>query len=581
PPAVPAGGSGEVPPVPDQPAGPGPVAGSAADPDTNIHPAEQAPKPEQSPPPAEVPETPVKIAPKTVLVAGDSMILEGFGPALQRALKKYPGLKVAREGKYSSGLSRPDYFDWQVYIAEILDKHNPDVLILSLGANDPQDIVDADRKRHFVASEPWNEIYGARARELLKVPEARGILTFWVGLPIMGPAKYSPRIKNINDVVQKECEANPKCVFVDTWLVLAGADDKYTTFLKDDQGRHLRVRAKDNIHLTNEGGDIMVQYFLDAVDKYIAWPEAEPGTTVAQAAPPAGFYNSDGELKDPAPNTKVWLGAFDSKSRGKKTSYYAFIPETGADGPQTFPVLYLLHGAWDGFAAWKEHAALEIAGLAQKYGLIIVTPDGDPFGWYADSPFDPANRIETYFLEELIPHVEANLPARKDLRAVAGLSMGGHGAFVLSLRHPGLFTSFSSMSGVMDITRHPDQWQLARVFGRYDEQNRELWRSHSVLFLSQKNLDYLKTTPFMFSCGAGDHWVVEENRQLSHKLKELGFDPDYRESEGNHDWKYWKAQLPEHAAFHAQVLSGAAQTATVQAVPTTAPADPVRTPAGP
>jgi len=50
-------------------------------------------------------------------------------------------------------------------------------------------------------------------------------------------------------------------------------------------------------------------------------------------------------------------------------------------------------------------------------------------------------------------------------RGVMGMSMGGHGSFVLALRHPGSFASVSSMSGVMDITRHPDQWKIRDVLG--------------------------------------------------------------------------------------------------------------------
>ena len=66
-----------------------------------------------------------RIKPKKVLIAGDSMILEGFGFALERALKKFPGLSVVRAGKYSTGLSRPDYFDWMPYLRELSRRMPP------------------------------------------------------------------------------------------------------------------------------------------------------------------------------------------------------------------------------------------------------------------------------------------------------------------------------------------------------------------------------------------------------------------------------------------------------------------------
>ncbi|MEW6263098.1 MAG: DUF459 domain-containing protein [Thermodesulfobacteriota bacterium] len=547
---------------------------------------------------------PKKHQAKTVLVAGDSMILEGFGVVLQRALKAFPGLNVVREGRYSTGLSRPDYFDWRPYLKELIEKHKPDLLILSLGANDPQDILDENRKRLFVASEGWNQAYEARAKELLALVREKGVLTIWVGLPIMGPATYSTRIANLNAVAKKACEASPRCVFVDTWQVLADANGKYATFLKDEKGRYIRVRASDNIHLTEAGGEIMVKYFFQAASAHVDFaapagqgrveasvssdtgtasassPSAaapkqdaalvasprsalapssvETGTggltTVVPAPAPASFHNQNGELTVRAADVRIEMKSFFSQVRGKETSYYAFIPLTQA-GPSEFPVLYLLHGAWDGYQAWKEHAEEKIKEAVRKYGLIVVTPDGDPFGWYADSPFDPANRIESYFIRELIPHVEANLPVRRDRAGLTGLSMGGHGAFILALRHPGRFIAISSMSGVLDVTRHHGQWQLNRVFGPFTPENIPVWREHSAYFLSLSRKEALSALSILITVSTGDPWVLAENKVLHQKLLEMGVRHEYVESPGRHEWSYWLAELPRHAAFQARALN--------------------------
>ena len=127
-----------------------------------------------------------------------------------------------------------------------------------------------------------------------------------------------------------------------------------------------------------------------------------------------------------------------SRARNKNTTYLAFVPPQSGNG-QLFPVFYLLHGAWDGYQSWNEHAHRELCDLSRQHGLIIVTPDGDEFGWYADSTLDPANQIETYLIDELLPDVEKNLPAN-GRRGIGGLSMGGHGAFVLTMRHPVFFS---------------------------------------------------------------------------------------------------------------------------------------------
>jgi hypothetical protein len=215
------------------------------------------------------------ITPNHVLIAGDSMMLEGFGVALERRLKGLKGLTVVRKGRYSSGLSRPDYFDWMPYLKELLDEHQPDLLVVSLGANDPQDIIDENGKRHYVATPEWNEQYAARARRFIGTAQEHGCFIFWVGLPIMGRTPYGERIDNLNQVVRGVCNESPSCTYVDTWLVLADSNGAYTTFMKNPQGKHIRIRAKDKIHLTEAGGEIMVDHFLEETKHYVHLPDVK------------------------------------------------------------------------------------------------------------------------------------------------------------------------------------------------------------------------------------------------------------------------------------------------------------------
>lgn len=500
-----------------------------------------------------------KLRPKKILLAGDSMMLEGLGPVLQRKLMKYPGLKVVREGKYSSGLSRPDFFDWMANLETILDKHKPDLLVVCLGANDTQDILDGNRKRHIVKTESWNKIYEQRAEQFLGIAEKKGVRTFWIGLPIMGKKTYNSRVENLNGLQKKACEAKANCDYIDTWLVLADSKNQYTTFIKDSKGRHIRIRSKDLIHLTESGGDVISDYFIEKTKKYIELP-LDDGT---YASDKKNSLEKPEIIKNPPArdlSTNISLNTLYSEARGKETKYYAFVPEAQDENKDgKMPVLYLLHGALDGYDAWKTNAGDQVAMLAQRHGIVVITPDGDPFGWYADSPFDQQNRIETFFIEELIPDVENRFPVDPKKRGVAGLSMGGHGAFALSLRNPGLFNSISSMSGVLDITRHSEEWELERVFGVKNDINTVVWNSYSALVLAEQRKDLLSDTPVLITVSTGDSFVLEDNRLFHKRLSELGVKHQYKESPGNHDWKYWVLQLPEHMAFHAQALTTGGQ----------------------
>jgi hypothetical protein len=235
-----------------------------------------------------------------------------------------------------------------------------------------------------------------------------------------------------------------------------------------------------------------------------------------------------------------------------RMAYHAFVPQ-GPKGTEHYPVLYLLHGAFDGYTAWRDHAEKKICDLVSKYRIIIVTPEGRCFGWYADSRFAKNNQIETYFLKELIPHVENNFPAN-GLRSIAGLSMGGHGAFILCLRNPEVFSSVSSMSGILDITRHKNQWHLAEVFGPYTDENAADWEEHSTLKLIEQRPESIRFVPMLITVSTGDRYSLDDNRLVHGQLEKMKVGHLYRESPGGHDWTYWTSQLPSHVAFHAWVL---------------------------
>ncbi len=247
-----------------------------------------------------------------------------------------------------------------------------------------------------------------------------------------------------------------------------------------------------------------------------------------------------------APPVEVREVTHASEHRSKDVSYVAWIPR--AEVP--LPTLYLLHGAWGSHADWREHAEEQLSGLAAEHQIVIISPDGEELGWWADGR---EHRVESYVVEELIPHVESTLSVRPDRRAIAGLSMGGQGALGLALRHPGLFTSASSMSGILDITQHPSQWKLPRVFGSYAE-HREVWRTHSVAWLLRKTSE---PPPMLLTVSSDDPWAVHENRALHQELLGRGVEHGWREDPGTHDWAYWTAVVPHHVRFHAQHLHAA------------------------
>ncbi|MEG1610791.1 MAG: DUF459 domain-containing protein, partial [Bilophila sp.] len=197
----------------------------------------QALLPESPLPPA--PQTPLLAVPAgkpKVLLIGDSLMMEGFGPVLQRTLRKRPDMEVIREGRYSTGLSRADYFDWPTTLQGLIDSYAPDLVVICMGANDPQDIIDENNKRHHADSDSWRTLYQTRAERLLEIATAKGSKVVWMGLPIMSKEPYSTRVRRLSDLQKAACAKNDAALFVDSTAVLSDGKGAYTTFTTDAKG---------------------------------------------------------------------------------------------------------------------------------------------------------------------------------------------------------------------------------------------------------------------------------------------------------------------------------------------------------
>jgi putative tributyrin esterase len=113
-------------------------------------------------------------------------------------------------------------------------------------------------------------------------------------------------------------------------------------------------------------------------------------------------------------------------------------------------VLYLLHGLTSNYTHW---ALMGVPEYAARYDMIVVMPDVGN-SWYvnwAENLEGQKNNWEDYIIKDVIGHVDKNYKtiAKREGRAINGLSMGGYGAFVIGLRHPEMFCSVGSHSGAL------------------------------------------------------------------------------------------------------------------------------------
>ena len=139
----------------------------------------------------------------------------------------------------------------------------------------------------------------------------------------------------------------------------------------------------------------------------------------------------------PAAASRLETVKVESESMHKQIDVSVVLPDSY--GARPLPVVYLLHGYGDnnllGYLSYTN-----VRQYADMFDVVLVIPDGGT-NWYFDSPVDPTIRYETFVSSELIKYIDKNYltDARRERRAVTGLSMGGHGALYLAIRHQDVF----------------------------------------------------------------------------------------------------------------------------------------------
>jgi S-formylglutathione hydrolase FrmB len=201
-----------------------------------------------------------------------------------------------------------------------------------------------------------------------------------------------------------------------------------------------------------------------------------------------------------------------------------------------YPVVYLLHGYSDNYAKWVK-AIPQIKAIATARQLILVCPDGGYSSWYFDSPIDSTCQYESYITSDLLKYVDehySTIPERSQ-RAITGLSMGGHGALYLALRHKDLFGSAGSMSGGVDLRSSPKLFDIAKRIGSI-ETHQDEWDNRSVINM----VNTLKNNELnlIIDCGVSD-FFYQINAGLHRRLMALNIEHDYIERPGEHNWQYW------------------------------------------
>ncbi|MDA3853722.1 MAG: alpha/beta hydrolase-fold protein [Bacteroidales bacterium] len=134
--------------------------------------------------------------------------------------------------------------------------------------------------------------------------------------------------------------------------------------------------------------------------------------------------------------------------------YSVYLPPSYEQSERSYPVIYLLHGYSDKETAWVQFAKVNhtrdrLIAEGKVPPAIIVMPDAK-VTWYVNS-YDGKDPYMDMFVQEFVPQIEQLYRIRTEqrYRAVSGLSMGGHGALVLTLKYPKTFGTCAAFSAAV------------------------------------------------------------------------------------------------------------------------------------
>ncbi|RTI90704.1 SGNH/GDSL hydrolase family protein [Campylobacter jejuni] len=195
------------------------------------------------------------------LFIGDSL-MQGVAIALNRDLRNL-NLKVTDLSKQNTGLSYKSYFDWSKATNEAFVKNsNIKYLVVLLGANDPWDIKKGGNYHHF-GSPSWIDIYTNRVDEIIKIAKKHKAKVFWFEIPPVKKEDLNKKIQVLNKIYSDEILKN-KEIFINTKLFFS-VNDEYSTYIKDENNRSIKVRTDDGVHFTPSGAREMSKLLLEHI----------------------------------------------------------------------------------------------------------------------------------------------------------------------------------------------------------------------------------------------------------------------------------------------------------------------------
>lgn len=246
-----------------------------------------------------------------------------------------------------------------------------------------------------------------------------------------------------------------------------------------------------------------------------------------------------------------------SAALGREVRYVVDVPPSyEAAAGRRYPVVYALHGLFEGPGFWEGRGLAAILAELRAKGLpefLVVAVDG------GNSFFVNAKggRYQDLVEQDLLAHVEATYRVARGRagRALLGISMGGYGALNIAFKDPALVAAVATHSAML-LEQVPSADQGARrgqmaaffnVFG--DPIDLELWRANDPLARA-RSLDPKAAPALYLDCGAEDRYGLANGHRGLHKLLEdRGVPHTFELPPGDHGYEFVRARIEKSLRF--------------------------------
>lgn len=206
---------------------------------------------------------PTAEAPLRLWIGGDSQM--GVpGQSLVRRAVASGLITTALDVRVSTGLGRPDYFDWPAHLDRTLADWRPDAVVVLFGANDHLAVSTPSGFAGF-GTPAWESEYRARVAATMDLLGQRAARVYWLGQPVARDGDYSARMAHLDQIYAQEAAGRPWVTYLSTWELLSAPGGGYSAYLPDASGQQELVRERDGIHLTRAGGDRVADLVMAAL----------------------------------------------------------------------------------------------------------------------------------------------------------------------------------------------------------------------------------------------------------------------------------------------------------------------------